>query len=60
MRAGHFSGHQPDAFSYMIWGTVHGMVALEIRDRCKGINCTDMEKLTGGAFDSFLKVLEKV
>jgi AcrR family transcriptional regulator len=58
--AGRFKGHEPEPLSYMIWSCVHGMVALEIRDRCKGISCADPERIFQAAFDAFLKVLESL
>jgi AcrR family transcriptional regulator len=56
--AGRFKGHETEALSYMIWSCVHGMVALEIRDRCKGISDADPELIFQSAFDTFIKVLE--
>ncbi len=58
--AGRFAGHDPFSLSFMIWSCVHGMVALEIRDRCKGITCENPETVFRGAFESFIKVLEEI
>ena len=57
---GRFKGHDPDSLSFMIWSFVHGLVALEIRDRCKGICKDDPEVIFSGAFNSFIKVLEAI
>jgi hypothetical protein len=39
---------------------VHGMVALEIRDRCKGISDGDPEIIFKDAYNAFIKVLESI
>jgi AcrR family transcriptional regulator len=56
--SGRFHGHDAASLSYVIWSCVHGMVALEIRDRCKGISSEDPEVIFKGAFEAFIKVLE--
>ena len=56
--AGRFAGHEAGPLSYVIWSCVHGMVALEIRDRCKGISCEDPVLIFRDAFEAFIKVLE--
>ena len=56
--AGRFAGHDPCGLSFMIWSCVHGMVALEIRDRCKGISCEDPDTIFRGAFEAFIKILD--
>jgi len=57
---GRFKGFDADSLSFLIWSTVHGMVALEIRDRCRGISGEDPKVVFKGAFDTFIKVLEKI
>ncbi|MEI6681080.1 MAG: TetR/AcrR family transcriptional regulator [Bacteroidota bacterium] len=56
--AGRFAGHDADSLSFMIWSCVHGMVALEIRDRCKGISGETPQEIFRGAFETFVKVIE--
>jgi len=58
--SGRFAGHDADSLSFMIWSCVHGMVALEIRDRCKGISGDGPEKVFRDAFEALIKVLEKI
>jgi len=58
--AGHFAGQAPDSLSFLIWSCVHGMVALEIRDRCKGVTCGDPKVVFQGAFEAFIKILDKL
>ena len=58
--AGRFKGYLADPLSFMLWSTVHGMVALEIRDRCKGITIEDPELVLRGAFEALIKILETI
>jgi len=64
MAAGHFTAHDPDALSFLIWSCVHGMVALEIRDRCKGINCMGFDgeqpPVHFSGFAELVKILDKI
>jgi AcrR family transcriptional regulator len=60
LAAGRFKGHTVETLSFMIWSSVHGMVALEIRDRCKGITEENPKIVVDGAFEALLKVLETI
>lgn len=62
MAAGRFSGHDPEALSFLIWSSVHGMSALEIRGRCKEVTpfCHDTQALFHGGFETLTKILEKI
>jgi hypothetical protein len=55
---GHFAGQSAESLSFLIWSCVHGMVALEIRDRCKGLCTTDPKVVFDKAFESFIRILE--
>ena len=60
MEQGRFAGHDPGSLSYMLWSCVHGMVALENSNRCRGISGEDPGAIFGGAFRSFIRVLETI
>lgn len=57
---GHFKGHDAESLSFMFWSMVHGMVALVVRDRCKGICSTDPDPIFNGAFKAFIKVIQTI
>jgi AcrR family transcriptional regulator len=57
---GRFQGHESGSLSFLVWSVVHGMVALQIRDRCKGVSDEDPEIIFKHAFEAFIKVLEKL
>lgn len=57
---GHFKGHQPGALSFLVWSCVHGMVALHVSDRCKGITEENPETVFENAFQSLLKILDTI
>ena len=59
IEAGYFSGLETEAASFMIWGTVHGMCALHIRDRIKGVNLHEPETMVTRAFEAFVKMIER-
>ena len=56
--SGRLKGHDAESLSYVIWSTVHGMVALEIRDRCKGISAEDPNVIFRSAFEAFIRILD--
>ncbi|MFZ4521067.1 MAG: TetR/AcrR family transcriptional regulator [Bacteroidales bacterium] len=58
--SGLFKGHDADPLSFVIWSTVHGMVALEIRDRCKGISDEDPKVIFRSAFEAFIRMLDSL
>lgn len=55
--AGYFGGLELEATSFMIWSTVHGMCALHIRDRIKGVNLHEPETMVPRAFEAFVKLI---
>jgi AcrR family transcriptional regulator len=57
---GHFTGHNLEPLSFMIWSLVHGMCCLEIRQRSKGVNLTKPESIVIDAYNEFLKMIEKL
>ena len=56
--AGHFTGHDLEPLTYMIWSVVHGMVALKIRRRCEVVPMDQKEDIVERAYSSFLKILD--
>lgn len=56
---GHFKGHELEPLSFMIWGTVHGMVSLHISQRVKGVNLPDPEIVLMKGYDEFIMLLNK-
>jgi AcrR family transcriptional regulator len=58
-RAGYFKDMNPEVLAHMIWSTVHGIVALQIRDRMKLYPENERESLVYQALDLFNRMLEK-
>lgn len=59
MEKGHFKGHQLEALSFAIWGTVHGMASLHIGQRVNRVNLQDSDTMLFRAYDEFVLMLEK-
>jgi AcrR family transcriptional regulator len=59
MKAGHFRDHDPIDLSLVIWGQVHGMVALHIRNRLEMYTEKDHDLLLKMALDSFNRIISK-
>ncbi|TVQ05104.1 MAG: TetR/AcrR family transcriptional regulator, partial [Balneolaceae bacterium] len=60
MRNGHFEGHDPIDLSLMIWGQVHGMAALHIRNRMEMYTEKDHDVLLVDALESFNRIISKI
>ncbi|MDI9257969.1 TetR/AcrR family transcriptional regulator [Flavobacterium sedimenticola] len=60
MEKGHFKGHSLEPLSFMIWGVVHGMCCLEIRQRTKGVKFSKPETILMDGYHEFLKIIEKL
>lgn len=56
---GHFQGSGVEPLSFMIWGMVHGMCSLEIRQRTKGICLEEPDKILDKSYDTFVRMLER-
>jgi AcrR family transcriptional regulator len=56
-KAGYLQGHDPNALSFMVWSTVHGMVSLVIRDRLKMYNHDIRHQLGQTAIHSLNQLL---
>ncbi len=57
---GHFKNHETEALSFMIWGLVHGICALQIRGRVNHIKFKEPETILQRAFHSFNLILDEV
>ncbi|KAB7727265.1 TetR family transcriptional regulator [Rudanella paleaurantiibacter] len=55
--AGHFSGHQPVALAYLIWGAVHGICSLSIMKRA---SVTELNNPVGEGLTEFLRMLDRL
>lgn len=60
LETGHFTGHQLEPLSFMIWSLVHGMCSLEIGHRSKGVDLEHPETIVEEAYASFLLIMEKL
>jgi AcrR family transcriptional regulator len=60
MNAGHFSDHELEPLSYLIWSAVHGMVSLEIRRRNQSVIKCRPESIVSESYDEFLKIIKKL
>jgi len=56
---GYFKGLELEAATFMTWSVVHGMCALHIRERIKGVNLHQPETMVARAFEAFVKLIEK-
>lgn len=57
---GHFKGHFAEPLSFMIWGLVHGMCSLEIRQRTKGVKFSNPDQILYQGYQEYLKIIEKL
>lgn len=60
IKEGHFSGHESEALSYLIWSTVHGMVSLSIRKRCEVVLPNRQDKIVVDGLEEFFKILNRL
>jgi AcrR family transcriptional regulator len=59
MERGHFKGHEPEALSFMIWATVHGICALRIRNRSIQVNLECPSTIEVDALGELIKLMDK-
>jgi AcrR family transcriptional regulator len=57
MAVGHFSGHEPEALSFLIWSVVHGMCSLKISCRTDVVS---LEQPAEQGYAEFLRMMDKV
>lgn len=60
MEHGHFKGHDLEPLAFMIWSLVHGMSALGISSRSKGVNLKDPETISERGYKEFIKMIDKL
>jgi AcrR family transcriptional regulator len=58
IKMGHFKGHTLEPLTYLFWSAVHGMCALYISERAKGVNLKDPDTIVERGYESFLKMIE--
>ncbi len=58
MDAGHFEGHDLDALTFMVWSCVHGMVSLQIRQRCDVVEEAKRDNIVEHAYQSLILIME--
>ncbi|MCC5938678.1 MAG: TetR/AcrR family transcriptional regulator [Lunatimonas sp.] len=51
---GYFKGHQLEPLSFAIWGSVHGMCSLYIRDRVKAATGQEPDQLMNSAYEDLM------
>jgi AcrR family transcriptional regulator len=54
---GYFKGHTLEPLTYLFWSAVHGMCALYISERAKGVNLTDPDTIVERGYEEFLKMI---
>ena len=60
IKVGHFTGHDAEALSYMIWATVHGLVSLSIRKRCEVVLPHRQDQIVKDGLEEFYKILDRL
>lgn len=57
---GHFKGHDVEALTYMIWGTVHGICDFNCNGRIQCVMDVDSMELVRRSYDEFKLILDKI
>jgi AcrR family transcriptional regulator len=57
---GHFTGHEAEPLSFLIWSCVHGMCSLKIRERTKGVSLLNPDTIVDEGYDEFLKIVDRM
>ena len=57
IKQGKFKGHNAEDLAYVIWSTLHGMVTISIRDRCKVISEDKREDIESLGLETFTRLL---
>jgi len=57
MKKGHFKGHDPIDLSLMVWGQVHGIVALYLRNRMDMYTDKKHDVLLSDALEAFNRII---
>lgn len=56
---GYFKGHQTEPLAFAIWSTVHGMCALKIADRIRGLRSEDPTEVVMEAYEEFVRLIDR-
>ncbi|MCH7396758.1 TetR/AcrR family transcriptional regulator [Belliella sp. DSM 107340] len=56
---GYFKGHQLEPLSFVIWGSVHGMCSLYIRERVKAATGQEPDELMNSAYEDLMLMLSR-
>ncbi|MGB3183488.1 MAG: TetR/AcrR family transcriptional regulator [Cyclobacteriaceae bacterium] len=56
---GHFMGHKLEPLSFMIWGCVHGMCALNNSGRVNGVKFEKVDGMVAKGYEEVLKLIDK-
>ncbi len=57
---GYFQGMHTEILSFTVWAMVHGIVSLEIRNRCKVVSALNQENLAFKANNMVIEILERM
>ncbi len=59
MAVGYFKDHELDSLSFMIWGCVHGMCALDHSGRVNGVKFEQTENLIARGYEEAIRLMDK-
>jgi AcrR family transcriptional regulator len=59
IQVGHFKNHRVEPLAFAIWGCVHGMCSLLIRERTAGIGLERPDSILADAYQDFQLLLER-
>jgi len=57
---GYFPGMQPEVLAFTVWSMVHGIVSLEIRNRCSVVDSLNQKDLALKASDLVNEILDRM
>ena len=57
---GYFKGMEPDIVAFTVWSMVHGIVSLEIRNRCSVIERLNQKDLARKASETINEILDRM
>jgi AcrR family transcriptional regulator len=60
MAKGYFNGMDPEIMAFTCWSMVHGIVSLQIRQRCSVISLINQDNLVEKAGNTVIEILERM
>jgi AcrR family transcriptional regulator len=57
---GYFKGMHPEILAFTVWSMVHGIVSLEIRNRCSVVSELNQKDLAQKSNDMVIEILERM